>query len=83
MTESKSVALPLGYNPMQMVVGAGFEPAKLPQRIYSPPHLTTLVPHRIKLKITFYILAQFKIIHNIKIVDILQNSAVKCNRYYK
>ena len=27
-----------------MVEGEGFEPSKLPQRIYSPPHLATLVP---------------------------------------
>jgi hypothetical protein len=27
-----------------MVEGEGFEPSKLTQRIYSPPHLTTLVP---------------------------------------
>jgi hypothetical protein len=29
-----------------MVEGEGFEPSKLTQRIYSPPHLATLVPLR-------------------------------------
>ncbi len=27
-----------------MVEGVGFEPTKLSQRIYSPPHLAALVP---------------------------------------
>ncbi len=33
----------------QMVEREGFEPSKLTQRIYSPPHLATLVPLRMKL----------------------------------
>ena len=45
LTVLETAVLPLNHTP-KMVVGAGFEPAKLPQRIYSPPHLTTLVPHR-------------------------------------
>jgi hypothetical protein len=28
----------------EVVEGEGFEPSKLSQRIYSPPHLATLVP---------------------------------------
>jgi hypothetical protein len=32
-----------------MVEREGFEPSKLSQRIYSPPHLTTLVSLQMKL----------------------------------
>ncbi len=37
----------LNYAPMMLVEGEGFEPSKLPQRIYSPPHLATLVSLRV------------------------------------
>ncbi len=43
LTVLETAVLPLNYTPI-MVEGVGFEPTKLPQRIYSPPHLTTLVP---------------------------------------
>ena len=40
MTESKSVALPLGYTPL-MVEESGFEPLNPKERIYSPSRLAT------------------------------------------
>ena len=40
MTESKSVALPLGYTPI-MVEESGFEPLNPKERIYSPSRLAT------------------------------------------
>ena len=42
MTESKSVALPLGYSPM--VEGGRFELPNPKERIYSPPRLATSLP---------------------------------------
>ncbi len=36
-----------------MVEGVGFEPTKLSQRIYSPPHLAALVPLRKNHKLKF------------------------------
>ena len=52
MTESKSVALPLGYRAIfkvticdfsEKMVGAdGFEPPRLSDRMYSPTHSATL-----------------------------------------
>ena len=42
MTESKSVALPLGYTPM--VEGGRFELPNPKERIYSPPRLATSLP---------------------------------------
>ena len=39
ITESKSVALPLGYTPM--VEESGFEPLNPKERIYSPSRLAT------------------------------------------
>ena len=44
MTESKSVALPLGYSPIKMVEGDGFEPPNPKERIYSPSRLATSLP---------------------------------------
>ena len=42
MTESKSVALPLGYIPIFRMVGrSGFEPLNPKERIYSPPRLAS------------------------------------------
>ena len=42
MTESKSVALPLGYIPIIRMVGrSGFEPLNPKERIYSPPRLAS------------------------------------------
>ena len=43
LTVLETAVLPLNYTPI-MVERVGFEPTKLPQRIYSPPHLATLVP---------------------------------------
>ena len=48
MTESKSVALPLGYSPL-MVEGGRFELPNPKERIYSPPRLATSLPLQIKL----------------------------------
>ena len=45
MTESKSVALPLGYSP-RMVEGGRFELPNPKERIYSPPRLATSLPLR-------------------------------------
>ena len=49
MTESKSVALPLGYTPIQEMVGEdGFEPPNPKELIYSQPRLaTSLFTHRL------------------------------------
>ena len=47
MTESKSVALPLGYTPIiykKLVEGDGFEPPNPKERIYSPPRLASSLP---------------------------------------
>ena len=44
MTESKSVALPLGYIPKEMVGGGGFEPPNLSELSYSQPRLATSLP---------------------------------------
>ena len=41
MTESKSVALPLGYTPRIMVGEDGFEPPNPKELIYSQPRLAT------------------------------------------
>ena len=41
MTESKSVALPLGYIPIKMVEEGGFEPPNPQELIYSQPRLAT------------------------------------------
>ena len=41
----ETAVLPAELRPY-LVEGEGFEPSKLPQRIYSPPHLATLVPLR-------------------------------------
>jgi hypothetical protein len=47
----ETAVLPTELHPyLIMVEGVGFEPTKLPQRIYSPPHLATLVPLRILLE---------------------------------
>ena len=46
MTESKSVALPLGYTPFirQMVERSGFEPPNQKELSYSQPRLATSLP---------------------------------------
>ena len=41
MTESKSVALPLGYTPIRVVGEDGFEPPNPKELIYSQPRLAT------------------------------------------
>ncbi len=41
MTESKSVALPLGYTPIDVVGEDGFEPPNPKELIYSQPRLAT------------------------------------------
>ena len=42
MRESKSLALPLGYTPINIVVGEdGFEPPNPKELIYSQPRLAT------------------------------------------
>ena len=47
MTESKSVALPLGYTPIDVVGEDGFEPPNPKELIYSQPRLaTSLFAHR-------------------------------------
>ena len=49
----KANVLPLNYTRKQqlkMVVGEGFEPSKLSQRIYSPSPLTARESHRIMIK---------------------------------
>ena len=47
MTESKSVALPLGYTPIQLVVEGGrFEPPNPKELIYSQPRLASSLPLR-------------------------------------
>ena len=47
MTESKSVALPLGYTPIDMVGEDGFEPPNPKELIYSQPRLaTSLFAHK-------------------------------------
>src|SRR3954465_15539805 len=46
MTESKSVALPLGDSPIKMVEGDRFELPNPKERIYSPPRLATSLPLR-------------------------------------
>ena len=47
MTESKSVALPLGYSPLIKNGGGGrFELPNPKERIYSPPRLATSLPLR-------------------------------------
>ena len=48
ITESKSVALPLGYTPM--VEGGRFELPNPKERIYSPPRLATSLPLQLLLK---------------------------------
>ena len=47
MTESKSVALPLGYIPTEMVGRGGFEPPNRKELSYSQPRLATSLPPRI------------------------------------
>ena len=48
MTESKSVALPLGYTPIRVVGEDGFEPPNPKELIYSQPRLaTSLFTHRL------------------------------------
>ena len=48
MTESKSVALPLGYTPTKVVGEDGFEPPNPKELIYSQPRLaTSLFTHRL------------------------------------
>ena len=44
MTESKSVALPLGYSPIVMVGRDGFEPSNQKELSYSQPRLATSLP---------------------------------------
>ena len=45
MTESKSVALPLGYTPIPLMVGGGrFELPNPQEQIYSLPRLATSLP---------------------------------------
>ncbi len=47
MTESKSVALPLGYTPIDVVGEDGFEPPNPKELIYSQPRLaTSLFAHK-------------------------------------
>ena len=41
MSESKSDALPLGYEAIRVVEGHGFEPWNPKEQIYSLPRLTT------------------------------------------
>ena len=41
MSESKSDALPLGYEAIEVVEGHGFEPWNPKEQIYSLPRLTT------------------------------------------
>ena len=49
MTESKSVALPLGYTPIRVVGEDGFEPPNPKELIYSQPRLaTSLFAHDVK-----------------------------------
>lgn len=52
MTESKSVALPLGYTPIRMVEEGGFEPPNPKELIYSQPRLAaSLFLHEVTLHI--------------------------------
>ena len=44
MTESKSVALPLGYTPNLVVEGGRFEPPNPKELIYSQPRLASSLP---------------------------------------
>ena len=55
MTESKSVALPLGYTPkIKMVEGGRFELPNPKERIYSPPRLASSLPLRNNIKIKWW-----------------------------
>ena len=56
MTESKSVALPLGYTPKRVVGEDGFEPPNPKELIYSQPRLaTSLFTHIIRYSHAFLI----------------------------
>ena len=44
MSESKSDALPLGYEATKLVERGGFEPSNPKEQIYSLPRLTTSLP---------------------------------------
>gem|GEM_PF-3289353 len=52
ITGSKPVALPLGYRPMYMVEGEGFEPPNPKELVYSQPRLARLRYPSILFKIT-------------------------------
>ena len=66
MTESKSVALPLGYTPKRMVEEGGFEPSNPKELIYSQPRLATA-------ELNIHITLRYTCLINISLTPILVN----------
>ena len=58
MTESKSVALPLGYTPIRVVGEDGFEPPNPKELIYSQPRLASSLPLHLFVNVSFLVDAE-------------------------